>query len=38
MDEIVDNFQVGLITDINDVQERTSATAEKQIRRVLRNE
>ena len=35
MDEIVDHFQVGLITD---VQERTSAAAEKQIRRVLRSE
>ncbi|CAM4987043.1 unnamed protein product, partial [Rotaria socialis] len=35
-DEIEDNFQVGLKTSVNDVQDDASTTAEQQIAYVLR--
>lgn len=37
-DEIEDNFQVGLTTNGNEVQEKTSTSVEKQIVYVLRSE
>jgi hypothetical protein len=38
MEEIEDNFQVGLTTSENDIQEKPSTTIEKQIVNVLRSE
>jgi hypothetical protein len=38
MEEIEDNFQVGLTITENDVQEKPSTTVEKQIVNVLRSE